>query len=126
MALTTDQLTDMQADLGIGSDEGVFTDAELNRLYARANDDYSSAVVLAIRQLTMNAAKLNDYTAGQTSESKSQIFKNLKEMLAYWEGKAQSSTQVKIVGMSYVPPSDRDLPSEVLRDRRPLNRRFRG
>lgn len=111
MSLTSDQLSDMQADLGIGSDESVFTDAELNRLYTRADSDYSTAVVLAIRQLTMNAAKLNDYTAGQTSESKSQIFKNLKEMLAYWEEQAQANTQVKIVGMSFVPPTDRDKPS---------------
>jgi hypothetical protein len=109
--LTADQLTDIQADLGIGTDESVFTDAELNRLYTRAGDDYAVAVVMAIRQLTMNAAKLNDYTAGQTSESKSQVFKNLKEMLVYWEEQAQGNTQVRIVGMSYVPPTARDKPS---------------
>lgn len=101
----------MQADLGISADGSVFTDAELNRLYTRADDDYAGAVVLAIRQLTMNAAKLNDYTAGETSEKKSQVFQNLKTMLSYWEEQAQANVQVKIVGMSYVPPADRDKPS---------------
>ena len=110
--LTADQLADMQADLGVSADESVFTDVDLNRLYTRADGDYSTAVVLAIRQLTMNAAKLNDYTAGETSEKKSQIFTNLQTMLAYWEEQAQSATgQVKIVGMSFVPPTTRDKPS---------------
>ena len=109
--LTADQLSDMQADLGIGTDESVFTDDELNRLYTRASGGYTAAVVLAIRQLLMNAAKLNDYTAGETSEKKSQVFNHLKDLLEYWEDQDRSSNQAKIVGMSFVPPTDREKPS---------------
>lgn len=77
MALTTEQRTDMQADLGIAADEGVFTDAELDRLYERAAADYDVAMVYALDQLLMDAAKFNDYTAGSSSEKKSQVFDHL-------------------------------------------------
>lgn len=84
MALTADQLSDFQKDLGIGSDATVFTDAELNRLYARAESDYALAVALAFRQLMADSAKLNDYKAGQSSESKSQVFDHVKAMCEWW------------------------------------------
>lgn len=84
MALTSTQRTDMQADLGIGSDQKVFANDELDRLYARADSDYELAVAMGIRQLLVNAARFNDYTRGETKESKSQIFDHLKEMYEYW------------------------------------------
>ena len=82
--LTATQLADIQADLGIGSDAAVFTDAELNRLYTRAFSSYELAAALAIRQLMINAARFNDYTAGLTAEKKSQVFTQLKEMYEFW------------------------------------------
>ncbi len=84
MALSTDQLTDIQADIGIGSDESVFEDAELNRLYARADSDYSLAVLYAIRQILTNAARFHDYTRGDDADKKSQVFDNLKEIYEVW------------------------------------------
>lgn len=102
--LSAAQLADFQGDIGIGSDEAVFTDAELNRLYTRADSDYNKAVVLAIRQMLASAVKLNDYRIAQSSESRSQIYKQLKDMLTYWESVAQTTQQVTIVGMRAVPP----------------------
>jgi hypothetical protein len=111
--LSAAQLLDIRADLG--DDGTVWTDDELDRLYTRASSDYNSAVVLAIRQLLMNAAKLHDYSLAQSSESKSQIFKNLKEMLTYWDDKASTRQQVKMVGMRSVPPRAKDSPNETTR-----------
>lgn len=107
--LDSDQLTDIRAD--IGDDGTVFSDAELHRLYTRTSSDYNKAVVLALRQLLMNAAKLHDYRIAQSSESRSQVFKHLKMMLEYWEEKAETRQQVQIIGMAAVPPRDKDTPS---------------
>jgi len=88
MALSAAQLTDFQADIGIGSDAAVFTDAELNRLYARASSEYDLAVAMAFEQLMSTAAKFNDYTAGYTAEKKSQVFAQLEKMADRWAAKA--------------------------------------
>jgi len=84
MALSAAQLTDIQADLGIGSGEGVFTDAELNRLYTRADSDYSLAVLYAIRQLLTNTARFHDLTRGDDSDKKQQVFANLEKIYDKW------------------------------------------
>lgn len=81
-------LADFQADLGIGSDEAVFADLELERLYTRASSDYSVAMVYALRQLLMSAAKLNDYKALSSTENKSQVFDHLKSLLEIWSAEA--------------------------------------
>lgn len=88
MSLTTAQRTDMQADLGISNDQAVFTNAELDRLYERASSDYELAMCYALDQLLMDAAKLNDYTAGASSEKKSQVFDHLKDVRAAWGQRA--------------------------------------
>lgn len=86
--LSAAQLGDIQADLGIGQDGAVFTDAELSRLYTRAESDYDLTVVYALEQLMVDAAKLNDYTAGSSSEKKSQVFAQLKAMREMWAKRA--------------------------------------
>ena len=85
MALTADELLDLRGDIGDAGTVEVFSDAELQRFYTRAGDTYAGAVVYALRQLLMNAAKFSDYTVGQTSEKKSQVFSQLRTMLAGWE-----------------------------------------
>lgn len=106
--LTSDQLTDLRADLG-DVPTSTFSDTELNRLYTRAESDYTQTIVLALRQMTMNAAKFNDYTAGMDTDKKSQIFDHLQKMLAYYEGKS-GKQQVQIVAMRSVPPRNKDKP----------------
>lgn len=84
MALTADQLADFQGDLGITDDESVFTDVELDRLYTRSESSYELAVALGFRQLLADAAKFNDYTAGESSEKKAQVFEHLKDLHKMW------------------------------------------
>jgi hypothetical protein len=109
--LTSTQRADMQADLGISSDEAVFTNDELDRLYTRADADYDEAVYLAIRQLLMQASKFHSYTAGQTKVEKQQVFDNLKAMLELWKHEARTAdNQVRFIGMNEIPPRHKDEP----------------
>ena len=109
--LTTTQRADMQADLGIGSDESVFTNDELDRLYTRADTDYDEAIVLAIRQLLMQASKFHNYTAGQTKVEKQQVFENLQSMWELWTGESRTiDNQARFVGLNEIPPRHKDEP----------------
>lgn len=113
MALTTEQRTDMQADLGITADEAVFTNDELDRLFTRAGDNYNTAVYLGWRQLMADAAKLYKYTVAQTSVSKDQVFDHVKEMVAFWaEESRTNSNQIAIVGMNPIPTQWKDQPAD--------------
>jgi hypothetical protein len=98
MALTLTQRTDLQQDLGITASQAVFTDAQLDRLYERAGSVYELTVCLALDQLLMDAAKLNDYTAGASSEKKSQVFAQLQAMRKVWGLRASA---VGAAGMGY-------------------------
>lgn len=113
MALTSDQLADMQADLGIDDSEAVFTDEELERLFQRASEDYNSAVYLAWRQLLANSARYIDYRVAQTEEKRSQVFAHIKEMVAFWGAESRiAGNQVLIAGMNEVPPRVKDAPMD--------------
>lgn len=86
--LTDDQCADLRADIGDAGTNQAFSNPELDRLYTRALADdggYDLAVVYALRQLLADQAKFTDYTAGETSESRSQVFKHLERLLARWE-----------------------------------------
>jgi hypothetical protein len=96
--LTTDQLSDLQADLGITDDESVFADAELNRLFTRAEEDYDLTVIYALRQMWRNAAKFTKYTQNASSEERQQIFDHLGKLLADAEGKYGLNDNVLEVG----------------------------
>lgn len=120
-SLTSDQRTDMQGDLGIGSDESVFTNSELDRLYTRAGESYDKAVYLATRQLLANAVKFHDYTAGMTKVQKSQIYDHLKEQVEFWKDEARvAGDQVKLVGINRIPTRHKDRPGDRGTDREPL------
>lgn len=115
--LTVQELADFRAD--IGDTSGVFTDAELQRLYARASEDYDTAILYAIDQLIANASKFADYTQNQSQEKKSQIFDHLLRLRSIWKSKVDAAaaaesaaTQVRIVGLSHVPPRRKNKPGE--------------
>lgn len=111
MSLSSDQRADMQGDLGISADETVFTNDELDRLYERAHSDYNTAVYLGYRQIMANAAKLHNYTAGQTRIDKAQVFDHLKSMVEFWQGESRTaSNQVKVLGINSVPPRHKRKP----------------
>lgn len=104
MPLNSTQITDMQGDLVIGSDESVFTNAELQQLFTRADEDYNLAVYYAWRQILAGSAKWVDYQVAQTKVSKSQAFAQIKEMLTLWANESRNNAnQVRILGIAPVP-----------------------
>lgn len=110
MSLSAEQLADMQNDLGIGDDESVFTDAELARLFERAEGDYNLAVYFGYRQLLAQANRFHDYTAGMTSVKRSQMRTHLQESLAFWKEEAKAAEGVRMLGVRGVPPKHKDAP----------------
>ncbi len=119
--LTADQITDMQGDLGITNDQTVFTDAELQRFYVRAEGSYPKAMVFALRQLLANKAKLRDYGTGLSYEKESQVYDHVKGLLSVWQAEDDSEdagggNQVKVVGVRLQPRRDRDKPDTGSRE----------
>jgi len=109
--LTATQRADMQGDLGIGSDEAVFTNDELDRLYTRAVSDYNLAVYYGYRQLLAQANKFHNYTAGMTKVEASQMRAHIRDTMEFWKEEARrAGNQVRIVGLLEVPPRDKDKP----------------
>ena len=111
MALTIDQLGDLQGDLGIDDSECVFTNYELNRLYERANSDFNTAVYLGWRQIMADAAKFFSYSTWQTRVDKDKVFDHVAEMVAFWQTESKTNAnQLRIVGMTTIPPVVKDVP----------------
>ena len=126
MALTTEQLADLQGDLGIDDSEAVFTDAELERLFQRAGEVYETAVYKAWCQLLAASTKYIDYRVAQTEEKRSQVYQHIKDMVAHWkaESDAVNNTQgVRIVGMTEIPPRRKEEPATADSERRTQLRR---
>jgi hypothetical protein len=107
MALSNDQLSDFRAD--IGDVNNAFSDAEIQRLYVRAGENYDEALVLGIDQLVSNAVKFSDYTSGESSDKRSQVFDHLMTLRTLFKSRASlAKPQVRIAGMkvSKYPKSD--------------------
>lgn len=121
MALTADQLADMQADLGISNDESVFTDAELERLFTRAGEVYETAVYMAWRQILAQATKYIDYKVAQTEEKRSQVRAHISDMVKHWqtESEAASGTQgALLLGLNVIPTKLKEEPADAFVERR--------
>lgn len=110
LALSSDQLSDMQGDIGINNTETVFTDTELDRLYNRANGDYFLAVILAFDQLLADSAKFTNYTEGQTSEDRSDRFKQIMQLVDYKREQWRGMNQATSVHVHPVPVRSKDRP----------------
>lgn len=95
----------------IGDTDAAITASILEDIWDEAAGDESTAVVLSIQMLLSDAARFNDYTAGQTSEKKQQVYDNLKDLLTYWEDKAGVTSSIRIVGLRSVPPIWKELPA---------------
>jgi hypothetical protein len=63
----------------LGDTNQAFSDAELAVLLDEAGGDFATALREGLFELLTQAARLNDYTTGQSSEKKSQVFQQLKE-----------------------------------------------
>lgn len=119
MALTSEQRADLQADLGLSSDQTVFTDAELDRLYTRAEENYAAAVYLGWQQILANTTKFFNYTAGQTSIQRSQVFDHVRAMVQHWGDQVdkQGGNQLRVVGANPIPPRHKETPDTYRRRR---------
>lgn len=109
MSLSADQLADLRGD--VGDDGTVFTDAELNRLYTRASSNYTLTVIMTLRQILADGAKLHNYQIAQSRHDLGQVFDHIRYLLDYWETvNNKGSAQVKFVALRGVPPHDKDEP----------------
>jgi hypothetical protein len=116
MALSAEQLADMQGDLGITDDETVFTDDELNRLYTRAGEDYKTAVYYGWQQLMANSAKFFTYSAGQSKVERAQIFEHVKAMVAHWKDESETGgNQMRMLGLNGIPTQHKETPDTYRR-----------
>jgi hypothetical protein len=111
--LTTAQKNTLRRRVGDSGATQAFSDDELQDAFDEAVESLDATTVILIEWLIADAAKFNDFTAGQTSEKKSQIFDHLVKLAAHYQGKVDTAArgvQVKIVGMRSVPPRERDAP----------------
>ena len=88
---TESQRTRFWADTG--STSAVFDASEVDDIFEEAGETYSTTAaikaatrVIAIRRLLASSAKLTNYRQNQSSESLSDVFKHLNQLLDLWEG----------------------------------------
>ncbi len=123
MALTADEISDIRADIGDTGASPAFSDPEIQRAYDRCvnasdqNTRDSATRGLLVRQLMASAAKLNDYSAGATSEKRSQIFAQLKELYAMYQKALESTLNTEPrgtarVNIKNVPRAGRTYPTD--------------
>lgn len=117
MALTADELNDLRADLGDQTSPYAFSDDELQRLHIRTGEAYTRTLLLAIKQLLMNATKFYNYTAGYTRQEQAIVFKNLKDMYELQSGEAIGGNQAAVVGIAIVPPAHKAEPNDETDER---------
>ncbi len=91
----------------------VFSDDELNALYTNAISNFFLMIAYVFRVLLTNAAKFDDYVAGQTQEKKSQIFAQLKELAGLYQQWANAAKQFQFASMVPEPPRARAVPWTV-------------
>ena len=106
----------------IGDKNSAFADADIDRLETRAiarygaDGAYEGARVLAVQQLLANSAKFADYTANESQEKKSQIFKQLKDLLTIYKNDLDdvlenaAGSSVRMGRSSIKPPRRKEYP----------------
>lgn len=92
-SLTADQYTDALTDLGIvnRNDPPIFTKAQLDRNYARAEGDYDLMIVISLRQMLADSSKFELYSVGQIDTDQQDYRDNLEKLLDRWEKIAGAS-----------------------------------
>lgn len=78
----------------VGANSTALSDADADALFEEAGETYSDtasayayARVLALQGILASSAKLTSYKQNESSESLSDVFKHLKELLKVWEDK---------------------------------------
>lgn len=85
----------------IGADEATIDNVEAAAIWDEAAEDYpvatatkAQARVIALRRIWASSAKLTSYQQNQSSESLSDVFKHLGQLLQYWEGQRDSANRL--------------------------------
>jgi len=87
-----------------------FTDDELNANYNLALANFFLGLYYDALDLQFNASRFSDYTAGQTSEKKSQITANIEKMVEDYKVLSNASHQFLFASMVPEPPRVRAIP----------------
>lgn len=82
----------------VGANSTALSDGDADDLFDEAGETYSDtasayayARVLAIRGLLASSAKLTSYKQNESSESLSDVFKHLQELLKHWSGEVDEA-----------------------------------
>ena len=110
-AITAADRTYIRRHVGDTAVTPLWWDSDLDDIWTECGESRAAVIVDCLEELLANAAKFNDYTIGQTSEKKQQVFENLQRMVAYWEKEVRSGVQYKMVGLAAVPERSKDAPS---------------
>ncbi len=111
--LTAAQTLDMLGDLAAGAINDVFTQAELQRFFDRAEDDYNLAVYYGWRQIAADSAKWVNYQVAQTHVDRDDAFDHIAKMLELWADEARTNAnQLAIRGMRPVPTKWKPRPAD--------------
>lgn len=106
MTLTSEQITLLRMEIG-DTDGVTFSDEELQAIHAAAGASWDGTLYAVYRILTANAAKLHDYTAGETEEKRSQVFSHLLMLRDRYAKAAASADKaantVRLVSMQSTP-----------------------
>jgi hypothetical protein len=106
--ITAEELVTLRRKI---NDKGqqAFSDPELDEIWVEAGESMSKAIFLCLEEITIDAARFNDYTQNETTEKRSQVFDHLmSKLLPYWKAKAEEETNStatvsRIVGTRVVP-----------------------
>ncbi len=120
---TATQRTRLRADLGLADDESVFTDAEVDELFARAGEQYGDpevvyacARLLGVDQLIARTVpQMTKYRQGESSEDPTPILQGLRGLRALYADALQSaiaasSGSVRIMGLRRKPTRLKEYP----------------
>jgi len=104
----------------LGQVGAVFSDEELETFFEQAAADLgrestSGAIYYAVRAVALNASLLADYQAGQTSENRSQVARQMRNMMNDWkkaveEESAGTKKQLRLAGFAPLNKPEKDAP----------------
>lgn len=105
---TVAQREQFRLDLGVANDETVFTNAEVDALYARAEAKHTAgeaadayALLLGVRRLRAKAVTLADYEQGDSAEKLNQVYKNLEALERSIEARYNATATAALGTMRY-------------------------
>lgn len=90
-----------------------FSTSELNANYDLANGNFFLGVYYSVLMLLQDAAKFVEYTVGQTTEKKDEIWEHLYKDADLYYKRAIAASQMQIAGSVSVPPRFQPRPYVV-------------